>query len=73
MDNITPVGYRTQGFTLDNGAAVENQDGFVNAETATPFDDIIIFKEIDAILRMLGIRELLSMFYTIVYCIATSF
>ena len=73
MENVTPIGYRTQGFTLSNGAAVEKQDGFVDAETRTPFDDIIIFKEIDAIFRFLGIRELLSMFYTIIYCIATSF
>lgn len=73
MENVTPIGYRTQGFTLSNGAAVEMQGGFVDAETKTPFDSIIIFKEFDAILRTLGIKELLSMFYTIIYCIATSF
>ena len=71
MDNITPVGYRTQGFTLDNGAAAEKQEGYVSAEARTPFDDIL-FGEFDAFLRMLGLKELLSMFYTIIYCIATS-
>lgn len=71
MDNITPVGYRTQGFTLDNGSAAEKQDGFVSNETKTPFDNIL-FGEFDAILRKLGLKELFSMFYTIVYCIVTS-
>lgn len=71
MDNITPVGYRTQGFTLDNGAAAEKQEGFVNAEAKSPFDEIL-FGEFDAFLRKLGLKELLSMFYTIIYCISTS-
>ena len=71
IDNITPVGYRTQGFTLDNGAAAENQEGYVNAEAKTPFDNLL-FGELDTILRKLGLKELLSMFYTIIYCISTS-
>ena len=71
MDNITPVGYRTQTFTLDNGKAAEKQEGYVSAEAKTPFDDVL-FGEFDAILKKLGLKELLSMFYTIIYCITTS-
>lgn len=66
MDNITPTGYRSQTFTLDNGAAVADEGGFRRAEPATPFD-ILIGDDFDAILRKLGLKELFSMVYTIVY------
>lgn len=66
MDNITPTGYRNQTFTLDNGAAVADEGGLRRAEPATPFD-ILIGDDFDAILRKLGLKELFSMVYTIVY------
>ena len=46
-------------------------EGYVDAEAKTPFDSIL-FGGFDNILRMLGLKELLSMFYTIIYCITTS-
>ncbi len=66
MDNITPTGYRTQTFTLDNGEAVADDGGLRRADAATPFD-ILIGDDFDAILRKLGLKELFSMVYTIVY------
>ncbi len=66
MDNITPVGYRTQTFTLDNGSPVEDEGGYRRAEAITPFD-ILIGDDFDAFLRKLGLKELFSMLYTIVY------
>lgn len=66
MDNITPTGYRTQTFTLDNGEAVANEGGLRNADAATPFD-ILIGDDFDAVLRKFGLKELFSMVYTIVY------
>lgn len=66
MATVTPVGYRTQYYTIDNGEAVEETDGLVKADAVTPFD-ILIGDDFDAILRQLGLKELFSMFYTIVY------
>ncbi len=66
MDNITPTGYRSQTFTLDNGAAVADEGGYRRAEPATSFD-ILIGDDFDAVLRKLGLKELFSMIYTIVY------
>lgn len=66
MNTITPIGYRTQTYTIENGAAVENGGGFVSSEAQTPFDDFI-GNGMDSILRRLGVKELFSMIYTIVY------
>ncbi len=66
MDTVTPVGYRTQGFTIDNGEAVEKEDGFRSAEAITPFD-ILIGDGFDKILRHMGLKEAFSMLYTIMY------
>ncbi|MBQ3005923.1 MAG: hypothetical protein IJD78_00005 [Clostridia bacterium] len=63
--SITPVGYRTQRFRIENGAAVENEGGFVSAETKTPLDDLIICEGIDNLLRDLGLKEYFAMFATI--------
>lgn len=66
MDNITPVGYRTQTFTLDNGDPVADEGGYRKADAVTPFD-ILIGDDFDAFLRKLGLKEFFSMVYTIVY------
>lgn len=71
MDNLTPAGYRTQTFTLDNGEAVADEGGFRNAEAVTPFD-ILIGDNFDAFLRRLGLKELFSMIYTVIYFWCTS-
>lgn len=62
---ITPVGYRTQRFRLENGDAVANEGGTVSAEVKTPLDDIIISEDIDNLLKDLGLKEFFAMFCTI--------
>lgn len=62
---ISPVGYRTQRFRIENGDAVENAGGFVSAETKSPLDDFIIFEGIDNLLKDLGLKEYFAMFVTI--------
>ncbi|MBQ2848205.1 MAG: hypothetical protein IJE74_08105 [Clostridia bacterium] len=64
---ITPVGYRTQSFKLDNGKAVENAGGYVSAQAGSPLDDLIFVDAFDSVLKSLGLKELLSMFYSILY------
>ena len=71
MDNITPAGYRTQTFTLDNGEAVADEGGYRRAEAVTPFD-ILIGDDFDDFLRSLGLKELFSMIYTVIYFWCTS-
>ncbi len=66
MDTVTPMGYRTQGFTINNGAAVEKQGGILSSEAVTPFD-ILIGSGTDKILRELGLKEVFSMMYTVIY------
>lgn len=66
MKTITPVGYRTQYFTIENGEAVEETEGYVSAEAKTPFDFLFI-EPVDSLLRTLGLKELFSMTFTIVY------
>ncbi len=66
VDNITPVGYRHQYFTVMNGDAVEDEGGLRRAEAITPFD-ILIGDDFDAVLRKLGLKEAFSMLYTIAY------
>ena len=66
MDTITPIGYRTQTFRLMNGEKAEMGDGFVSLDPVTPFDGISD-AYIDVILGKLGLRELVSMLYSIAY------
>jgi hypothetical protein len=64
---ITPVGYRTQRFRLDNGEAVANEGGFVSAEVKTPLDDLLIIEGTDKLLKNLGLKEFFAMFITIIH------
>lgn len=66
MDTVTPLGYRTQGFRLDNGEKAETQEGFVSVEPTTPFDGLLN-NNLNAILKTLGLKELFSMLFNIVY------
>ncbi len=63
---ITPLGYRTQNFTVVNGDAVENQGGTVSSAAKTPFDDIIT-EGFANLLKKLGLYELVSMLYTLIF------
>ncbi len=66
MGTITPVGYRTQYFRIDNGEAVEKTDELVSAEVKTPFD-IIFVGPVKDLFRSLGIYELVTMALNIAY------
>lgn len=66
MGTVTPLGYRTQTFTVMNGDAVDYEGGFVSAETVTPFDEAIS-DSIDSALRSLGLKELITMIYNMIY------
>ncbi len=65
-DTVTPLGYRTQNFTVMNGEAVENAGGTVSAAAKTPFDDII-GERMTKLLKKLGFYELFSMIYTMIF------
>lgn len=66
MNTITPIGYRTQTFRLMNGEKAEAGEDFVSLTPTTPFDSITN-GYIDLILGRLGLREMISMLYSIVY------
>lgn len=66
MDTVTPVGYRTQAFRVMNGESVEAQDGFVSIEPITPFDGLLD-NNLNVILKTLGLKEVFSMLFNIVY------
>ena len=65
MDTITPIGYRTQGFKLVNGEAVESDEEYADAEADMPFDSLIN-ETVDNVLRSLGLKEFISMIYSII-------
>lgn len=66
MDTITPIGYRTQNFTVMNGDAVENQGGTVSSAAKTPFDKLLT-EGMTKLLKELGLYELFSMLYTLIF------
>ncbi len=65
-ETVTPLGYRTQNFTVMNGEAVENAGGTVSSAAKTPFD-AIIGDGMTKLLKNLGLYELLSMVYTMIF------
>lgn len=66
MGTVTPLGYRTQTFTVMNGDAVDYEGGFVSAEAVTPFDEAVN-DSIDSVLRSLGLKEYLTMIYNMIF------
>ena len=66
MDTVSPLGYRTQNYMIVNGDAVDYEGGTVSAAAKTPFDDII-GDGMAKLLKNLGLYELLSMIYTMIY------
>ncbi|MBP3442207.1 MAG: hypothetical protein J6L62_05315 [Clostridia bacterium] len=65
MDTITPIGYRTQAFRLMNGESAEKTDEYVSTDAYTAFDDVTD-DWIDSILAEFGLREVVSMIYSII-------
>lgn len=63
---ITPLGYRTQYFMLDNGDPVEESDEIISSEAKTPLDKLIISDGIDNLLKDLGLKEFLAMLFTVI-------
>lgn len=63
---LTPLGYRTQYFRIDNGDAVEKTEDFVSTEIKTPFD-IVFVGPVKDMLRTLGLYEFVTMALNIVY------
>ncbi len=69
MNTITPIGYRTQTFRVMNGVPVEKNEDFVSLEENT-----ITNGQLDSVLGTLGLREIVSMLYTIIsYWVSTIF
>ncbi|MEE1065934.1 MAG: alpha/beta fold hydrolase [Acutalibacteraceae bacterium] len=69
MNTITPIGYRTQTFRIMNGAPVENTEELVDFE-----DQTVMNGQLDSVLGSLGLREIVSMLYTIIsYWVSTIF
>lgn len=65
MDTITPIGYRTQAFRLMNGESAEKTAEYVSTDAYTAFDDVTD-DWIDSILAEFGLREVVSMIYSII-------
>lgn len=63
---VTPLGYRTQYFMLDNGDPVEESDEIISAEAKSPLDKIILTEEFDSFLKDLGLKEFLAMIFTVI-------
>ncbi len=66
ISTITPLGYRTQYFMLDNGDPVEESDEIISSEAKSPLDKFIIFDGIDNLLKDLGLKEFFAMIFTVI-------
>jgi len=64
-ENLAPLNYRTQAFTLDRGEAVEKKRGFENADRVTAFDNAVSYYTV-TVLEKLGLREVFTLIYGIV-------
>lgn len=66
MGTITPFGYRTQYFTINNGEAAAPSDGLTDVTPETPLESILGESGM-AILGRLGLKELVTMFVNIIF------
>ncbi len=66
MPTITPLGSRTQYFTVNNGDKVAAGEGYTDIDPVTPFDKIF-GKGFDMIFDNMGIKDICSMIFNIVY------
>lgn len=67
MDNITPLNYRTLGFTVINGDFSCDTLGTVAITEISPLDKLA-GQNIMTILEKFGLREFLTILYTIMWC-----
>lgn len=67
MATITPIGYRTQYFTINNGEPVSSSDGFVDLIPSSPIEKLPGGEGIVNILGTLGLSELVTMFINIIF------
>ncbi len=66
MNTITPIGYRTQYFNINNGEKADETSEAEIYEPETPFDKLIGEKT-ELLLKKLGLKELFAMFYNIIW------
>lgn len=66
-ENLAPLNYRTQAFTLDRGDAVDRTLGFAEADRVTAFDKAVSYYTV-TVLEKLGLREVFTLLYGIVSC-----
>ena len=64
--SLTPIGCRTQNFCIMNGDAVDYAGGTVSAAAKTPFDNLI-GDGFANVLKKLGLYELFSLLYTLIF------
>ena len=67
MATITPIGYRTQYFTINNGEPVSSSDGLVDLIPTSPIEKLPGGEGIVNILSTLGLSELVTMFINIIF------
>lgn len=66
ISTVTPFGYRTQYFTVNNGDPVEESGEIISSEANSPLDKFIISDGIDNLLKDLGMKEFLAMLFTVI-------
>lgn len=63
-ENLAPLNYRTQAFTLDCGEAVDRKPGYADADRVTAFDEAVSYYTV-TVLEKLGLREVFTLLYGI--------
>ncbi len=63
---LSPLGYRTQTFTVSDGDRAAYEGGFRRTDNVTPFDTLI-GDNFSALLQRLGLKEFFSMIYSVCY------
>lgn len=66
MGTVTPLGYRTQYFTINNGEAAAPSDGYISTTPSSPLSDILGESGM-ALLGRLGLSELMTMIINIIF------
>ena len=66
MGTITPIGYRTQYFAINNGDAAAPSDGLVSATPSSPLSDLLGDGGM-AVLSKLGLNEFMTMIINIIF------
>lgn len=71
MGNITPLNYRTLGFTVMNGEYRAASNETVASDGGTPLDRLL-GNTFVSFLQKLGLREIFTVFFTILWCRVSS-